>query len=379
MRIALIAGARPNFVKIAPVRAALAARADLDPVVVHTGQHYDDAMSASFFRDLDIPEPDYGLGVGSGTHAVQTARVMTAFDTFLDEHPIDLVVVVGDVNSTLACSVTAAKRRVPVAHVEAGLRSRDWAMPEEVNRVVTDAVSSILLTPSRDADRNLLREGRTEDDIFFVGNVMVDSLDRCLGRARSESDVLSRLGIREGGFALLTLHRPGNVDSPRAFGGLLDAVERISRELPVVYPVHPRSHRMLSELGLLERAEAMRGLVMAEPLGYLDFIALESWARIVLTDSGGVQEETTVLGVPCLTLRGNTERPVTVSEGTNRVVGTAPGSIVTAALEALDGARSSSRRPELWDGRAGERVADVLEGWRGADRAAREGEGADQG
>jgi len=360
MRVALIAGARPNFVKLAPVRRALAARDDMSPIVVHTGQHYDDAMSASFFRDLEIPEPEFNLGVGSASHAVQTARIMTAFDAFLDEEPVDMVVVVGDVNSTLACSVTATKRDIPVAHVEAGLRSFDWAMPEEINRVVTDAVSAVLLTPSRDADENLRRDGRSDEDIHFVGNVMVDSLDRFIDRARSETDVLSRVGVDEGKFALLTLHRPRNVDTREALGALLGAVERIASRIPVVYPAHPRARKMLGELGLLERADGISGLVVTEPLGYLDFIALESWARLMLTDSGGVQEETTVLGVPCLTLRPNTERPVTVSEGTNRLVGTDPETIVTAAFAALDGPGGSPGRPELWDGHAAERVADVL-------------------
>ena len=369
MRVALIAGARPNFVKLAPVRKALSARTGVTPVIVHTGQHYDDAMSASFFRDLEIPEPDVDLGVGSASHAVQTARIMSAFDAYLDEQDVDLVVVVGDVNSTLACSVTAAKRDIPVAHVEAGLRSFDWAMPEEINRVVTDAVSAILLTPSRDADENLLKEGREKDSIFLVGNVMVDSLDRFIGKARDAGDVLSGLGadssLAGGCYALLTLHRPGNVDDPGALSGFLSAVEGVAERTPVVYPVHPRTRRMLEASGLLERAEGIRRLTMTGPMTYLDFIALESRARLVLTDSGGVQEETTVLGVPCLTLRKNTERPITVTEGTNRVVGTDPGDIVRAALAALDAPAPQGRRPELWDGQASERVADVLTTWLG--------------
>jgi UDP-N-acetylglucosamine 2-epimerase (non-hydrolysing) len=362
MRVALIAGARPNFVKLAPLRRALDGREGVSTIVVHTGQHYDDAMSAALFRDLEIPEPDVDLGVGSASHAVQTARIMSAFDAFLDDTAVDLVVVVGDVNSTLACSVTATKRDIPVAHVEAGLRSFDWAMPEEINRVVTDAVSAVLLTPSREADENLRREGRTDDAIFFVGNVMVDSLDRYIGRARDTSDALSRVGVEVGEFALLTLHRPRNVDTVEAFSRLLDAVERIAERMPVVYPAHPRARRTLEESGLLERAEGMRGLMLTEPMGYLDFIALESWARVVLTDSGGVQEETTVLGVPCLTLRPNTERPVTVRQGTNRLVGTDPEAVVRAAFEAME-TPTRPTRPELWDGRAAERVADVLERW----------------
>jgi UDP-N-acetylglucosamine 2-epimerase (non-hydrolysing) len=362
VRIALVAGARPNFVKIAPLRAALSKREGLEALVVHTGQHYDDEMSAAFFRDLSIPEPDYYLGVGSASHAVQTARIMEAFDGLLDEEPFDLVVVVGDVNSTVACSLTAVKRSVPVAHVEAGLRSFDWSMPEEINRLLTDAVSAHLFTPSRDADENLRREGREPADIHFVGNVMVDTLVQFQGRARAESGALSELGLTDGGYAVLTLHRPRNVDDPAAFGALLGALEDIARQLPIVYPVHPRSRRMLETSGLSERARAIDGLILTDPLGYLDFIALEERARFVMTDSGGVQEETTVLGVPCLTLRPNTERPVTVKEGTNRVVGTDPAAIVAAARVAGGGGvRSATRTPELWDGHAAERIADILE------------------
>lgn len=362
MRIALVAGARPNFVKIAPLGTALSEREGLEPLVVHTGQHYDDDMSAAFFRDLSIPEPDYYLGVGSASHAVQTARIMEAFDRLLDEEPFDLVVVVGDVNSTVACSLTAVKRSIPVAHVEAGLRSFDWSMPEEINRLLTDAVSTYLFTPSRDADENLRREGRDPADIRFVGNVMVDTLVRFKGRARAESGALSEFGLAERGYAVLTLHRPRNVDDPAAFGALLGALGEIARELPIVYPVHPRSRRMLETSGLARRAGAIDGLIMTTPLGYLDFIALEEGARFVMTDSGGVQEETTVLGVPCLTLRANTERPVTVKEGTNRVVGTDPAAIVEAARVAADGGgRGATRLPKLWDGHAAERIADILE------------------
>jgi UDP-N-acetylglucosamine 2-epimerase (non-hydrolysing) len=361
MTIVLVAGARPNFVKISPLREALAARRGVDVAVVHTGQHYDDAMSAAFFRDLEIPEPDRHLGVGSASHAVQTARIMEAFDRFLDEAPVDLVVVVGDVNSTVACSLTSVKRSIPVAHVEAGLRSFDWTMPEEINRLVTDAVSTYLFTPSRDADENLRREGRSSEDIYFVGNVMVDTLLRFREKARSTSRARGELGLTPGGYALLTLHRPGNVDDTRAFEGILDALETIARDTVVVYPMHPRSRKMLESGGLARRAQAIEGLVLSEPLGYLDFIALEESARFVMTDSGGVQEETTVLGVPCITLRPNTERPVTVTHGTNRIVGTEPGAVIEAARDVMSGApRRPGRLPELWDGRAAERIAGVL-------------------
>jgi len=361
LRTILVAGARPNFVKIAPLEAALSARSGIETVIVHTGQHYDDEMSASFFHDLQIREPDVNLGVGSASHAVQTARVMEAFDAFLEDAGADLVVVVGDVNSTVACSLTAAKRGVPVAHVEAGLRSGDWEMPEEINRLVTDTLSTLLFTPSRDADENLRREGKPDEQIHFVGNVMVDTLVAFRDRA-SASDVLDRFGLEPRGYAVLTLHRPRNVDSRDALSRMLSALERIGARIPVVYPAHPRSARALEAAGLAELAEGTRGLIVTAPLGYLDFIELESRARFVMTDSGGVQEETTVLGVPCLTLRPNTERPVTVTEGTNRLVGTDPDAVFEAVLRVLDGGHCvEGRVPELWDGRAAERVAQVIE------------------
>lgn len=360
MRVVLVAGARPNFVKIAPLRRALAARDGVEVTVVHTGQHYDDEMSAQFFRDLEIAEPERNLGVGSGSHAVQTAGVMTAFDAFLDEVETDMVVVVGDVNSTVACSLTAVKRGVPVAHVEAGLRSFDWEMPEEINRLVTDRLSSLLFTPSRDGDGNLLREGRPAETIHFVGNVMVDTLLAFRDRA-AQSDVLERLGVSAGGYAVLTLHRPSNVDTREAFSGMLDAFSEIASRIPIVYPMHPRSRRTLVEAGLMETAEAISGLITTGPLGYLDFIELEARAALAMTDSGGVQEETTVLGVPCLTLRPNTERPVTITEGTNTLVGTDPAAITAAAVRALDGGGATPGRvPELWDGHAAERIADII-------------------
>jgi UDP-N-acetylglucosamine 2-epimerase (non-hydrolysing) len=361
LRTALIAGARPNFVKIAPLREALAARRGLDVLVVHTGQHYDDDMSAAFFRELEIPEPDANLEVGSGSHAVQTGRIMQAFDAFLDGVPIDMVVVVGDVNSTVACSLTAAKRSIPVAHVEAGLRSFDWEMPEEINRVVTDRLSSLLFTPSRDADENLKREGAAPGSIHFVGNVMVDTLLKFRAKA-SDSDVVERLGLESGAYSVLTLHRPRNVDDTASFASMLDAFESIAARIPIVYPMHPRSRKMLDDAGLARRAEEMRGFMMTPPLGYLDFVELEAEAAFVMTDSGGVQEETTVLGVPCLTLRPNTERPVTIKNGTNTLVGTDGPAIVRAAERLLgEGPDVRGEVPELWDGRAAERIADIIE------------------
>ncbi len=360
MRVVLVAGARPNFVKIAPLRRALAGRGGVEVMVVHTGQHYDDEMSATFFRELEIAEPERNLGVGSGSHAVQTAGVMVAFDAFLEEVETDMVVVVGDVNSTVACSLTAAKRGIPVAHVEAGLRSFDWRMPEEINRLVTDGLSSLLFTPSRDADENLRREGRPAGAVHFVGNVMVDTLLAFRDKA-AESDVLDRLHVDAGGYAVLTLHRPGNVDERDVLSGMLGAFARIAARIPIVYPMHPRSRKTLVEAGLMERAQAIAGLTMTGPLGYLDFIELEARAAFAMTDSGGVQEETTVLGVPCLTLRPNTERPVTITEGTNKLVGTDPAAIETAAMQALEeGERKPGRVPELWDGHAAGRIVDII-------------------
>lgn len=364
MEILLVAGARPNFVKIAAVRRALEERG-LEPRICHTGQHYDDGMSAAFFRDLGIPAPDYDLGVGSAPHAVQIARIMEAFDGLLARRRFDVVVVVGDVNSTVACALTAAKRGVPVAHVEAGLRSFDRSMPEELNRILTDAVSDIMFTPSREAGENLLREGRPGEAIRFVGNVMVDTLDRYAEAARSRSAVLVDLGVAAGEYAVLTLHRPANVDGQDAMARMLDALDAMAREIPVVYPVHPRSRAALDANGLAARAAAIDGLTLVDPLGYLDFVALESQAAFVMTDSGGVQEETTVLGVPCLTLRPNTERPVTVTDGTNTIVGSEPTAVAAAAREQLASRRAPSpRRPELWDGRASERIADTLVEWK---------------
>lgn len=355
--IVLIAAARPNFMKIAPIAWALAAR-KLKFAVIHTGQHYDSNMSDIFFSELDIPHPDEHLGVGSGTHAEQTARVMMALEPVLLRRRPRWVVVVGDVNSTIAAALVCAKLRVPIAHVEAGLRSRDWEMPEEVNRVVTDRIADLLLTPSEDADENLRNEGVHPDRIVRVGNVMIDSLLRYLPRAR-ERRVHERLGLKELGYAVVTLHRPSNVDVAPVLRGLLDALLEIGSRWPVVLPVHPRTRRQLERFGWLEQVEADPRMRLIEPLGYLDFTGLMSGARLVLTDSGGLQEETSVLGIPCLTLRKNTERPITVSQGTNRIVGTDPAAILAAVHAARDQGRTESSIP-LWDGRTAERIVDVL-------------------
>lgn len=361
LRVINVVGARPNFMKIAPVIDEMRRRSSrIEPLLVHTGQHYDESMSDSFFEDLQIPRPDINLGVGSGSHSEQTARVMIAFEQVLRKHPADWVVVVGDVNSTMAAAIVASKQLVRVAHVEAGLRSRDRTMPEEINRVVTDALADLLLTPSRDANENLLREGVAPEKIRFVGNVMIDTLYRNLDRARG-SQVLDRLGLDPRQFCAMTLHRPSNVDDKEKLSGILDAIESIGERLPIVFPIHPRTRDRLEQFGLGDRVRKQRSLVLTEPLGYLDFLHLYSNSRLVLTDSGGVQEETTALGIPCLTLRPNTERPITVTEGTNRVVGSDPQAIKREAFAALERPPSAPRLPELWDGRAAARIVDAIE------------------
>jgi UDP-N-acetylglucosamine 2-epimerase (non-hydrolysing) len=362
LKVINVAGARPNFMKVAPIAAAMKRRPDqFQSILVHTGQHYDAAMSDAFFRDLEMPEPDIDLGVGSASHAVQTAGIIQAFEPYVINEKPDWVVVVGDVNSTMACALVCAKLHVPVAHVEAGLRSYDRTMPEEINRVLTDQIASLLLTPSRDADQNLLAEGIPKERIRFVGNVMIDSLIANLERAR-QTDVLRNLDIEKKDYAVLTLHRPSNVDEHAVIGRILDALGKIAGRLPIIFPAHPRTIKMIDELGLTARVQKIKGLRLIEPLGYLDFLHLLSAARLVLTDSGGVQEETTVLGVPCVTLRENTERPITVELGTNKIAGTDTEKIVAAANQALDQPldKAKLRVPELWDGRTAERVLDAL-------------------
>ncbi len=361
LRLLLVAGARPNFMKIAPLLREFRARPSLfDARLVHTGQHYDALMSDVFFEELEIPKPDIHLGVGSASHAVQTARIMEAFETILLEQRPDWVVVVGDVNSTLACAVVAAKMSPPVrvAHVEAGLRSRDRAMPEEVNRVVTDALSDLLFTTSPDADRNLIAEGIDRRTIHRVGNVMIDTLRRFVEKSDA-SDIQRRLGIAPP-FALLTLHRPGNVDDEGALRRILGGLEPIARRLPIVFPAHPRAAKMIERFGLRPAAGGRAGLRMIEPLGYLDFLHLQKRAALVLTDSGGIQEETTILGVPCLTLRDTTERPITVTHGTNRIVGGDAARIAREGMRLLRSRPARRRRIPLWDGRAASRIAAVF-------------------
>lgn len=357
LRLLLVAGARPNFMKVAPLLRAFRKRPNrFEARLVHTGQHYDEAMSDVFFEELGIPRPDRHLGVGSGTHAAQMARIMEAFEPVLVEEKPDWVVVVGDVNSTAGCALVAAKMSppVPVAHVEAGLRSFDREMPEEINRLVTDALSDLLFTTSPDADRHLRAEGVPKRRIHRVGNVMIDTLLQFVKRSDA-SDVARRLSL-EPPYALVTLHRPSNVDDESAFRNILGALAAIGRDLPVVFPAHPRTVARMRSFGV----EMGNGLRVVDPLGYLDFLHLQKHARLVLTDSGGVQEETSILGVPCLTLRHNTERPITLTHGTNRLVGTDRGRIVSEARRIL--ARPQRRRAPipLWDGRAAERIAGVF-------------------
>jgi len=346
-----VAGARPNFMKVKPVLDALERR-EVPALLVHTGQHYDPQMSDVFFDELGLRPPDHHLGVGSGSHAQQTAAIMVGFEALVEQNRPRSVVVVGDVNSTVACALVAAKAGALVVHVEAGLRSRDWAMPEEINRVTTDRLSDLLLAPSADAVENLQNEGYRDDQIRLVGNVMIDTLLANLGRAKARR-APARFGLNAGCYGLVTLHRPSNVDDPESLEGLLTALDRVANTVPLIFPVHPRTNEKLRGLPV------PRGVQFVESLGYLDFIGLQAEAAIVLTDSGGIQEETTVLGVPCLTLRERTERPITVTEGTNRVVGTDPDVIAKAALAVLSNP-PPARCPALWDGHAGERVAEAL-------------------
>jgi UDP-N-acetylglucosamine 2-epimerase (non-hydrolysing) len=351
--VLVVAGARPNFMKVKPVLDALEHR-NVPSALVHTGQHYDPQMSDVFFDELGIRPPDFSLGVGSATHARQTAAVMVAFEELAEREQPRVVVVVGDVNSTVACALVAAKCGAYVVHVEAGLRSRDWAMPEEVNRVATDRLSDLLLAPSADAVDNLFAEGYRPDQVVLVGNVMIDTLLANVDRARQRM-VPESAKLDPGKYALVTLHRPSNVDDPESLRRLMGALGDLSGDLPVVFPAHPRTRARL------ESIQFPRSVRVIGPLGYLDFLGLQAGAAVVVTDSGGVQEETTALGVPCITARESTERPITVTEGTNRVAGTDPQSIL-AATRAVLADPPTPRCPALWDGHAGERCADAIEG-----------------
>jgi UDP-N-acetylglucosamine 2-epimerase (non-hydrolysing) len=378
LKIMSIVGARPNMMKVAPLLAELRRHDEIEPVLVHTGQHYDYSMSQVFFDQLGVPPPDYNLDVGSAPHYAQTAEIMRKFGDLVQQDRPDMVLVAGDVNSTIACALVAAKERISIAHVEAGLRSFDRSMPEEINRILTDAVSDLLFTTEESANRNLANEGIAPDKVFFVGNLMIDSLVRALKIARPAS-LRSELGLRAKPYGVLTLHRPSNVDNGDELKRTLEAIAEIAERIPVVFPAHPRTARNIQATGEVAGLSAVRawkggllpsrGLWMMPPASYLDFLDLIQHAVMVITDSGGVQEETTFLGVPCLTYRENTERPVTVSMGTNRVVGCDPQQLLLSALETLENAnhgadqnkdRSVPIRPPLWDGRTAPRIVSIL-------------------
>ncbi len=368
-RVLCVVGARPNFMKIAPVMRALNAAGNrLDGRLLHTGQHYDAAMKQSFFEQLRIPEPDIDLGVGSASHAVQTAEIMKRFEPVIDELKPDAVLVVGDVNSTIACALVAVKKQVPVIHVEAGLRSGDRTMPEEINRVLTDQISDLLFTTERDGEVNLLREGVDAARVHFVGNVMIDTLLYNLEHAVPFAETIKAyvkgkpVSNFSSGYGLVTLHRPGNVDDPVVLARLLRTLVTLSEEKPLLFPVHPRTMQCIRRAGL-EHLMAEGNLLSLPPLGYLNMLGLMKDASVVLTDSGGIQEETTALGVPCLTLRENTERPVTVSEGTNTIVGSDPDKITLCFKDVMETGGKVGRVPEYWDGRAAERIALIVENW----------------
>ena len=361
-RIDCIAGARPNFVKIAPIMRALDASGRVEARLIHTGQHYDEAMNASFFRELGIREPDLNLAVGSGSHTEQTARIMLGLEAPLLARRPELLLVVGDVNSTLAAALVASKLRIPLAHVEAGLRSHDRTMPEEINRLVTDRLSDLLLTTEPEAGVQLMREGIPDERIKLVGNVMIDTLHANLARARPAAETIARYAVdpafveaARGGFGLVTVHRPSNVDDGAALAAMLEALAGIATRLPLVFAMHPRTRSRIAAAGLGDRLEGRR-VVVTPPLGYLEMIGVMREARLVITDSGGVQEETTALGVPCLTVRDNTERPITIAEGTNVLVGSEPARLIELVLATLAGGGKRGRIPALWDGRAAERV-----------------------
>jgi UDP-N-acetylglucosamine 2-epimerase (non-hydrolysing) len=364
LRLACVVGARPNFMKMAPLLHALDAHPHVDAVLVHTGQHYDENLSDVFFEELGMKRPDVCLEVGSGKHGQQTARVIEQFEDVLekaanDGGPFDRVVVVGDVNSTMAAALAAVKLHVPVAHVEAGLRSCDRSMPEEINRIVTDSVSDMLFVSEPSGMENLRREGHAEESLHLAGNVMIDTLRLLLPKAL-KADVLERHGLLPRQYGVVTLHRPGNVDRPETLGPILDVLVETSRDLQLAFPIHPRTLQRIERFGLVEKLRRAEGILLLPPLGYLAFLALTSQSRVIVTDSGGLQEESTVLGVPCLTMRPNTERPITVEEGTSTLVGSDPARLQLCLRAVLDGSYKSGRCPTLWDGQAASRIASIL-------------------
>lgn len=359
MKIVNVVGARPNFVKIAPLMHRMRQMASINPVLLHTGQHYDYTMSERFFKELDIPEPDIHLNVGSSSHGRQVADIMRSFDDYCEKEEPDLVLVVGDVNSTMACSLVAAKRKIKVAHVEAGIRSWDRSMPEEVNRIVTDSVSDYFFPPSGDAVDNLLREGHAPADIHLVGNIMIDTLYMQQAKIDS-SGILDSLHLAKGDYALLTLHRPSNVDDKKNITEIVNALIDIQEKINIVFPVHPRTEKQLKKFDLYDRLSRYPGILLIDPLGYHDFGKLVKNAHFVLTDSGGIQEETTVYNIPCLTIRDNTERPITIEMGTNELVGASRDRIIDSSERILANKWKKGTVPDLWDGKTSERIVQTL-------------------
>lgn len=361
MKIINVVGARPNFMKMAPLIEEMEKYNEITSVLVHTGQHYDENMSKIIFNNLGLPKPDVYLEIGSDTHAKQTAKIMAKFEDVLIKEKPDFVIVVGDVNSTIACALTAVKMHIPVAHIEAGLRSYDREMPEEINRVLTDSISEYLFITEKSARENLLNEGISENKIYFVGNVMIDTLLKNKKKA-NDSDILEKLNIKPKEYALLTLHRPSNVDNEEVFSGIMEALEEIQKHIKIIYPAHPRTRQKIKKFGFIDQYKFLSedNFIMIEPAGYLEFIKLMSEARIVLTDSGGIQEETTVLGVPCITIRENTERPVTVTDGTNIIVGTKKEKIIQETKKILNEYNNLTKIPEKWDGFTADRIIKIL-------------------
>lgn len=361
IKIICVAGARPNFIKIASLTRAFTEHGNFDVLLVHTGQHYDENMSKVFFDELDIPRPDINLEVGSGSHAFQTAEIMKRFEPVVWDSPPDYVLVVGDVNSTIACGLVAVKLGVKLIHVEAGLRSFDRTMPEEINRILTDAISDLLFVTEQSGMGNLIKEGIEPAKIHFVGNVMIDILLANLEKAQ-KSEVMAKLGLSAKKYGVITLHRPSNVDNIKSLDEIITAFEEIEKEIKLVFPIHPRTRNNIKASNLEKRIKAMNNLLLLEPLGYLDFLCLMSNAALMLTDSGGIQEETTVLGVPCMTLRENTERPVTITEGTNRLVHITATDILKNYRKIMKGGPQKTARPKFWDGKAAKRIAGILSG-----------------
>ncbi len=359
MKILCVAGARPNFMKIAPLMKAFHSCPSIEATLVHTGQHYDRGMSELFFEELNIPEPDINLEVGSGSHAVQTAEIIKRFEPVLTEYSPDFVLVVGDVNSTIACGLDTVKSGIKLIHVEAGLRSFDRSMPEEINRILTDAISDLLFVTEPSGEKNLLKEGVDPRKIHFAGNVMIDTLLANKAKAQ-RSTILQDMGLISRQYVSVTLHRPANVDDPEVMTEIMDAFDIIQKKSKIVFPIHPRTRKNLQSMHLLERVENMHNLIVTDPIGYIDFLKLMSESQVVMTDSGGIQEETTILGVPCMTLRDNTERPVTLEQGTNRLVPRVASSIIDTYEQCITENSSKKSIPDLWDGKACDRIVKTI-------------------